>query len=197
MDNKQPAFCRLTSKRKDMKDNLINIQKYSSPCGELLLGTFNYKLCLCEWNKDGGTDSSIKRIEQYLSTHCEQGSDSVIEETKRQLDEYFEGKRKAFDLPLLHLGTEFQQRVWHELSHIAYGSTISYAEEAKRIGFKKAVRAVANANHANAISVIVPCHRVIGSNGKLVGYGGGLNVKRYLLTLEARYSPPSCGLFAP
>lgn len=142
-------------------------------------------------------DSSLKRIEQYLNTHSNEGVDSVVDSTRQQLDEYFEGKRKVFDLPLLLLGTEFQQRVWHCLGTIPYGQTLTYAKEAQRVGCKSAVRAVANANHANAISIIVPCHRVIGSNGKLVGYGGGLDVKRYLLTLEARYSPPSCGLFAP
>lgn len=180
-----------------MKDNIINIQKHVSPCGELLLGTFNFKLCLCEWCGTERLDMTGQRIKQYLKAHFEECSDNTIEAAKKQLDEYFEGCRKVFDLPLLHLGTEFQQKVWHELSHIPYGKTISYGEEARRMGCPKAVRAVANANGANAISIIVPCHRVIGSDNKMVGYGGGLAVKKYLLMLEARYSPLSCGFFAP
>lgn len=180
-----------------MKDNVINIQKYSSPCGELLIGTFNYKLCLCEWNTGARLDITGRRVRKYLLAHYEECSDSVTEAAKRQLDEYFEGKRKTFDLPLLHLGTEFQQRVWRELSKIPYGQTISYGEEARRIGFPKAVRAVANANGANAISIITPCHRVIGSDHKMIGYGGGLEVKRSLLTLEADHSAHDWGFFAP
>lgn len=180
-----------------MKDNVINIQKYSSPCGELLVGTFNYKLCLCEWNTDERLDMTERRVRKYLLAHFEECPDSVTEAAKRQLDEYFDGKRKTFGLPLLHLGTEFQQRVWHELSLIPYGQTISYAEEARRLGCPKAVRAVANANGANAISIITPCHRVIGSDHKMIGYGGGLEVKRSLLMLEAGHSAHDWGFFAP
>lgn len=175
----------------------IHIKTYSSPCGELLLGAYNGKLCLCEWYNNGSANCSIRRVERQLRAHCEAGVDTVIDSARRQLDEYFEGKRRVFSLPLLPLGTDFQQRVWRELCLISYGQTISYAEEAKRIGRQSAVRAVANANHANAITIIIPCHRVIGSNGKLTGYGGGLEAKRYLLSLEARYSAPSCDLFAP
>jgi len=180
-----------------MKDNVINLQKYSSPYGELLIGTFNYKLCLCEWNTEARLDITGRRVKKYLLAHYEERSDNVTEAAKRQLDEYFEGKRKVFDLPLLHLGTEFQQRVWRELSLIPYGKTISYSEEARRIGCSKAFRAVANANHANAISIIVPCHRVIGSDRKLVGYGGGLAAKKRLLMLEADHSAHDWGFFAP
>lgn len=180
-----------------MKNNVINTQCYSSPCGELLLGTFNYKLCLCEWTKEKRLNMAKRRIKEYLKVEFEERSDCVIEAAKGQLKEYFDGKRKAFDLPLLLLGTEFQQRVWHELTRISYGETISYGEEARRMGCPKAVRAVANANGANAVSIIVPCHRVIGSDQKMVGYGGGLAVKKRLLMLEARYSAPAFGLFAP
>ena len=102
----------------------------------------------------------------------------------RQLDEYFRHERQSFDLPLFFVGTEFQKKVWQTLLTIPYGTTVSYAYLARRIGMPRAVRAVANANGANAISIFVPCHRVIGSDGSLTGYGGGLPAKKYLLELE-------------
>ena len=179
-----------------MKNNIINIQTFSAPCGELLLGSFNYKLCLCEWNTTTRLTTTGRRVKGYLKADFEVCTDGTIENAKKQLEEYFEGKRKVFDLPLLHLGTEFQQKVWRGLERIPYGETISYGEQSRRLGCENAIRAVASANGANAISIIVPCHRVIGSDQKLVGYGGGLDIKRFLLRHEASYSAPSCGLFA-
>lgn len=106
----------------------------------------------------------------------------------RQVSEYFEGKRTTFDLPLQMTGTDFQKNVWRELCNIPYGETRTYKQIAIAIGNPKAVRAVGLANNKNPISIIVPCHRVIGSNGKLVGYAGGLDIKRWLLQLEQRSS---------
>lgn len=114
-------------------------------------------------------------------------SPEVLLRTVRELDEYFRGERKEFDLPLLLAGSEFQKRVWQQLRYIPYGQTVSYGELAAAIGAPKSVRAVANANGANAISIILPCHRVIGSDGSLTGYGGGIDTKRYLLELEKKY----------
>ncbi|VVO25389.1 methylated-DNA--[protein]-cysteine S-methyltransferase [Pseudomonas fluorescens] len=105
----------------------------------------------------------------------------------RQLDEYFEGKRECFDVPLAPQGTAFQQRVWQALLEIPFGHTWSYARLAEHIGNPKAVRAVGTANGANPISIIIPCHRVIGSNGTLTGYGGGLERKQALLQLEGAW----------
>ena len=104
-----------------------------------------------------------------------------------QLQEYFSGKRKEFSLPLQQSGTPFQMKVWNLLSTIAYGKTISYNDFSKMYGDTKAIRAVASANGKNQIAIIVPCHRVIGSNHSLVGYAGGLWRKKYLLELEAKY----------
>ena len=101
-----------------------------------------------------------------------------------ELSEYFAGKRKEFDLPLLFVGTDFQKKVWEGLCKIPYGETVSYGAQAERLGCPKAVRAVATANGANAIAVFVPCHRVVGSDGSMTGYAGGLDVKRFLLSLE-------------
>ncbi len=107
----------------------------------------------------------------------------------RQLKEYFAGKRLQFDLPLHPSGTPFQLEVWGALLAIPYGETASYADIARRIGRPRAVRAVGAANGANPLAIIVPCHRVIGSHGDLVGYGGGLPIKRWLLTHERRHAP--------
>ena len=108
----------------------------------------------------------------------------VLRRTVRELDEYFRGERREFDIPLLLAGSDFQKRVWQQLPSIPYGQTASYGELAAAIGSPRSVRAVANANGANAISIILPCHRIIGSDGSLTGYGGGLRAKQYLLDLE-------------
>jgi methylated-DNA-[protein]-cysteine S-methyltransferase len=110
--------------------------------------------------------------------------DGAFATVRRQLEEYFAGARDAFDLPVGPPGTPFQQRVWDELARIPYGQTITYAELATRIGRPTAVRAAGAANGANPVSIVIPCHRVIGSSGALTGYSGGLDAKRFLLELE-------------
>ncbi|GHU43789.1 hypothetical protein FACS1894111_09970 [Clostridia bacterium] len=120
------------------------------------------------------------------NTLGQQREDSVVlENTVKQLNEYFNGKRKIFDLPLAPKGTEFQQRVWKVLTMIPYGETKAYSEVAALAGNPKASRAVGMANNKNPIAIVIPCHRVIGKNKTLVGYGGGLDKKEYLLKLES------------
>ena len=111
----------------------------------------------------------------------------LLREAGKQLQEYFLGKRKAFDLPFAPHGTEFQQQVWRMLREIPYGETCSYGEVARRMDHPKAARAVGMANNRNPIAIMIPCHRVIGANGKLVGYAGGLDIKERLLNLERKY----------
>lgn len=118
------------------------------------------------------------------SLEGEEGLTALLERTSRQLEEYFAGKRKQFDLPLSLRGTEFQRQVWAALRDIPYGETRSYGQIAQAVGRPKAVRAVGMANHRNPISIIVPCHRVVGADGSLTGYGGGLENKKFLLALE-------------
>lgn len=132
----------------------------------------------------GLIDQDFSFIEQ--SSLCKnEPSQALLLEAIVQLQEYFKGNRQAFDLPLdISLGTEFQQRVWRALQDINYGETISYATLAKNVDNPKGYRAVANANGKNPFSIIIPCHRVIASDGKLGGYTGGLDKKEYLLTLE-------------
>ena len=168
-----------------MKENIIKTKLYESPCGTLLLGSFGDNLCLCDWQVEKHRDHVDRRLKRVLRAEFEEGTSDVIEETVRQLDEFFAGKRREFDIPLLFVGTDFQKKVWNELLNIPYGQTISYGEMARRIGMPKSVRAVANANGANAISILAPCHRVIGSDGALTGYGGGLAAKKMLLELES------------
>lgn len=110
----------------------------------------------------------------------------LLEEARKQLEEYFKGDRKIFNLPLRLKGTEFQKKVWEALLDIPYGETASYKDIAKSIGNEKASRAVGNANNKNPLPIFIPCHRIIGANGKLVGYGGGLDIKIKLLELENR-----------
>lgn len=116
------------------------------------------------------------------------GSDQILDQAEAELKEYFAGERKEFAVPVRLTGTEFQKKVWAALAEIPYGRTATYGEIAERIGSPKACRAVGTANHHNPVPIIVPCHRVIGAGGSLTGYGGGLEVKAYLLTLERHAS---------
>ncbi|MDE7420378.1 MAG: methylated-DNA--[protein]-cysteine S-methyltransferase [Muribaculaceae bacterium] len=164
----------------------IKITRYQSVVGEMILGSIGNKLCMCDWNIEKRRGTIDRRICRLLNAEYEDGSSEIILETINQLDEYFAGKRKEFSIPLIFTGSPFQCSVWTELMRIPYGTTISYAELAKRIDNPKAIRAVASANATNPISILVPCHRVIGSDHKLTGYGGGLETKRRLLELEAQ-----------
>ena len=165
-------------------DNKILTQTYLSPCGPLLLGSFQDELCLCNWLNEKYPGRVDKRLQAGLHARYAPQASDITQEAVRQLDEYFSGQRKSFDLPLLFVGSDFQKSVWQMLLEIPYGQTISYGVMARRIGMPKAVRAVANANGANAISIFAPCHRVIGSDHSLTGYGGGLEAKKFLLELE-------------
>lgn len=169
-----------------MNKKTITIQYYASPCGNLSLGAFEDKLCLCNWTKEKHPGRVDKRLQHQLAPQYVEAPLPILDQAIRELDEYFRGERKQFDLPLLFVGTDFQKRVWQHLLTIPYGQTISYREIAQQLGCPTSVRAVANANGANAISIFAPCHRVIGSNGSLTGYGGGIEAKKYLLELEGK-----------
>jgi len=170
-----------------LANNFIIIKHFDFPCGVIILGSFDGKLCLCDW-ADGRRRASIdQRLQRILNANFVEGSSDIIEMARQQLNEYFLNQRRNFDIPLLFVGTDFQKKVWNELRNIPYGKTVSYGELARRIGMPKAVRAVANANAVNAISIIAPCHRVIGTDGSLTGYGGGLNRKKFLLELEKNF----------
>ncbi len=148
---------------------------YQSPCGQMTLQA-NEQGLLGAWFEIHTTKPD--ELGEYTED-C-----TILNETRVQLEEYFSGKRKHFDLPLAVTGTPFQQSVWRALCQIPFGETWSYQQLADAIGNPKAVRAVGLANGKNPISVIVPCHRVIGKNGSLTGYAGGVEIKRELLQLE-------------
>lgn len=162
----------------------IRLQTYASPCGELLLGSYADKLCLCDWRAGARHARVMARVQRYLQASFTEGPSELSRLAAQELDEFFAKRRQVFDLPLLFAGTDFQQKVWRNLLKIPYGQTLSYRQTANLLGMPEAVRAIANANGANALSIIVPCHRVIGHNGSLTGYGGGLAAKRFLLELE-------------
>ena len=164
----------------------IDIQYYDSPCGQLVLASSSGELCLCDWNRMPCAERNRRRLARYMNASFKTATTSVLEETKRQLDEYFAGKRKSFDIQLRMVGTCFQQQVWNALTDIPYGAKKSYKDIAKSIGKPQAVRAVAGAVGANGISILIPCHRVIGSDNSLTGYAGGLEAKRELLRIEAQ-----------
>jgi len=151
----------------------MNIHHYQSPVGILEIKT------------DGKAITGLD-ILKNVSTKQQSSDNPLIKETCKQLDEYFAGKRKTFDLPLSPKGTPFQQTVWKQLQEIPYGQTISYSQEAKAIGHPKACRAVGSANGKNPIAIIIPCHRVIAANGGLGGYASGLDNKIKLLELEKK-----------
>ena len=164
--------------------NTINIQYYKTKYAEFILGSYEEKLCLLDYRYRRMRNSVDNRIKKGLNAEYVEQDDETLKETRKQLDEYFRGERKKFDIPLQTVGTDFQKTVWEALLKIPYGKTSSYTKLAKQIDNEKAVRAVANANGANAIGIIIPCHRIIGSNGQLVGYAGGLPLKKKLLDLE-------------
>ncbi|EXF95677.1 methylated-DNA--protein-cysteine methyltransferase [Pseudomonas fluorescens HK44] len=150
-----------------------------SPVGTLTLVAKSSKLCAILWEND--KPDRVRLGPLHEDTHS-----PVLLEAERQLNQYFAGERDCFELELDFVGTDFQQKVWHALLTIPFGETRSYSQIAQQIGNPKAVRAVGAANGKNPISIVAPCHRVIGASGSLTGFAGGLGVKEFLLTLEGK-----------
>lgn len=162
----------------------IHIQYFKHPYAEFVLGSYEDQLCLCDFRYRKMRSTVDKRIQQGLNTTFIEKNNDVLALTRTQLEEYFLGERSAFNIPLLMVGTDFQKRVWGALQQIKYGETSTYLCLAQAIGREGAVRAVGSANGANGLAIIIPCHRIIGSNGDLIGFGGGLALKKRLLELE-------------
>ena len=162
----------------------VCVQYYDSPCGKIILGSTGGLLCLCDWKGKDSAVKNMRRIIKALNADVREESSPVLERAEIQLDEYFSGKRRSFDIPLRTIGTPFQKSVWQELLKIPYGETRTYLQIAKQVDNVKGVRAVAQAIGANGICIIIPCHRVIGSDGSLTGFAGGLDVKKALLEVE-------------
>ena len=162
----------------------IKIQFFKHPYAEFVLGAFEGKLCLCDFRYRKMRSAVDARIQSGLKATFVEKNDPLLEITKDQLNEYFIGTRSTFDIPLLPVGTIFQKEVWHALLQIPYGQKTSYLGLAATINNPGAVRAVGSANGANGLAIVIPCHRVINSNGSLGGFGGGIPLKQRLLRLE-------------
>lgn len=175
---------------------IIKVKEISTPIGKMLAGATAEGLCLLEFCDRNTIDKEIKELEKYLHAITIDGSNKYIDQAEKELSEYFDGIRTRFDIELLTPGTIFQQKVWAFLREIPFGQTITYSEEADRVGDIKSIRAVAHANGSNRISIIIPCHRVIGKNGKMTGYGGGIDKKQALLIHEKQFIEEKAGLFA-
>ncbi|MFB0959682.1 MAG: methylated-DNA--[protein]-cysteine S-methyltransferase [Flavobacteriales bacterium] len=178
-----------------MSENQISIKSWKSPVGELILGSIDDKLCLCDWKYRKLRDKVDTRLKEALNANYIEKESPIVLQTITQLEEYFEGNRKTFDIPLRLAGTPFQVSVWKTLLRVNYGYTESYLGLATVLGKVDAIRAVASANGANAISILIPCHRIIGKDGKLTGYAGGLKAKKELLELEGAISSSQPSLF--
>ncbi len=165
----------------------ILFERFASPLGPMMAGCYKNALCLLEFTDRRGLENELKDLKKKLMTVILPGSSPLFEETKTQLTAYFEGRLRDFDLPLFTPGTPFQQSVWQQLLTIPYGTTRTYKQQAEALENPKAVRAVARANGMNRIAIVIPCHRVIGADGSLTGYAGGLPRKRWLLDNEMEH----------
>lgn len=162
----------------------ILFHSWDSPCGTLMLASLGEKLIMSDWTDGWHHASILKRFDKLLGLPLKEERSAVIEHAIDELNEYFLGRRKDFDVPFKLFGTHFQIQVWKALQEIDYGQTVSYADIARKINHPKAIRAVGGAVGQNPLSIIIPCHRVVGTDRSLTGYGGGYEAKAYLLALE-------------
>ncbi|MDL2308124.1 methylated-DNA--[protein]-cysteine S-methyltransferase [Bacteroidales bacterium OttesenSCG-928-B11] len=187
--------------KKEILDNVkrvVNITFFDTDLGTMVAGATDKGICMFEFADNKLLEFELKQLATLLKSPLTQDSASHLDMLNNQLKEYFDKERRDFNIPLDLVGTEFQKQAWLSLLQIPYGSTISYAKQAELLGKPSAVRAVANANSKNKISILLPCHRVIGTNGTLTGYGGGIWRKKKLLELEGlkfESSPPALLLF--
>ena len=170
------------------RESCIWINRIATPLGSMIMGVSDQGLCLLEFAERRVLDAQLKRLRQRMGRVFLPGDHPLMQHIKIELNGYFDNNLTRFTIPLQAPGTSFQESVWQALREIPYGETRSYAEIAEKIGHSAAVRAVGRANGDNRIAIIIPCHRVVGSDGDLTGYGGGLWRKEYLLTLEQAQS---------
>ncbi len=173
---------------KSKNRNVVNILRFSSPIGSIIACATEKGVCFLGFSDQKGIEKQFDEIQKQFNAIILPGENVHLTKVKKEITEYFAGKRKTFSVSLDMIGTDFRKKAWTELLNIPYGKTISYKEQAIAIGNLKAIRAVASANGANKIGIIIPCHRVIGSNGSLTGYAGGLHRKSWLLNFEKNNS---------
>lgn len=169
--------------------SVILISRLTTVLGPMFICATDKGVCLLEFVDRRMLETEFKDLQRLLKANIIAGENNHTKQAKKQITEYFAGTRTQFTVALDTPGTEFQNSVWQCLQSVSYGTTASYQQQAEKLGNAKAVRAVASANGFNRISIIVPCHRVIGKNGQLTGYGGGLERKRWLLEHEAKHKP--------
>jgi AraC family transcriptional regulator, regulatory protein of adaptative response / methylated-DNA-[protein]-cysteine methyltransferase len=182
----QAALQRITgrSPSRARDATVVHLSRIATPLGPMVAGATDEGVCLLEFTDRRMLETQLRRVVQRLDCVCLPGLNDIGRQLEAEVAAYFAGRAREFNVPLLTPGSEFQGRVWESLRRIPYGETRSYAEQARMIGAPTAVRAVARANGDNRIAIVVPCHRVIGANGRLTGYGGGLWRKRWLLHHE-------------
>ncbi|MEM6842773.1 MAG: methylated-DNA--[protein]-cysteine S-methyltransferase [Bacteroidota bacterium] len=164
--------------------DMILTNRITTPLGPMLVGATSRGVCLLEFTDRKMLETELRDLQRLLGTRIIVGENQHIAQVRSELAEYFQGSKQKFDVALDAPGTDFQEMVWQSLRQIPFGSTRSYQQQAQEIGRPQAIRAVASANGHNRISIVVPCHRVIGKDGNLTGYGGGLERKRWLLAFE-------------
>ena len=179
------------SPAKSQTKNVVLIDRTTTPIGPMFICATEKGICLLEFTDRKMLETEFKDLQRLLKAEILTGENAHIKQVKRELNEYFEGKRTQFDVALDTPGTEFQSLVWEKLKQIPLGETTNYQALAENLEKPNAVRAVANANGHNRISIIVPCHRVIGKDGNLTGYGGGIERKKWLIEFEKKVSEKS------
>lgn len=172
------------SPKNSKSEKVVDLKRIETPLGTMIACADENGICMLEFSDRKALPTELKEISKHFNANIIQGENPHFKILEQELVEYFAGKRQIFTVPLSLVGTEFQKKVWEVLRGIPYGTTRSYQQQANILGNPKAVRAVANANGLNKISIIIPCHRVIGTNGTLTGYGGGIWRKQKLLELE-------------
>ena len=173
-----------TSPKNAKNQKIIDLKRIETPLGTMIACADENGISMLEFSERKSLNKELEEISKYFKANIIQGENPHFKTLEKELNDYFEGKIQKFTVPLSPVGTDFQKKVWEILRTIPYGTTRSYQQQADILGNPKAVRAVANANGLNKISIIIPCHRVIGSNGTLTGYGGGIWRKQKLLELE-------------
>lgn len=172
------------SPKNSKSEKVVDLKRIETPLGTMIACADENGICMLEFSDRKALPTELKEISKHFNANIIQGENPNFKILEHELSEYFAGKRQIFTVPLSLVGTAFQKKVWEVLRGIPYGTTRSYQQQANILGNPKAVRAVANANGLNKISIIIPCHRVIGTNGTLTGYGGGIWRKQKLLELE-------------
>lgn len=176
-----------------VKAGIINTMEINSPLGPMLAGTTSEGVCLLEFTTRTRLEKEFSDLQKMLHAVMRPGRNQYSDQLEKELREYFEGTRKIFSVPLHTPGNEFSQSVWKTLQNIPYGKTCSYKEQAEMMHNPKAIRAIASTNGRNRLAIVIPCHRVIGSDGRMTGYAAGVERKKWLLNFERSNSETPAG----